>query len=322
MKFPSLSGLVLVVLSGCAWRAVLLPTASSRSASASAEARVTPIDPAAPAIQAMAPSNSPDSPATAAAATVPPAHTSAPEAVASVQPAADDDDGADDDAETDDEGVEEEGESIDATSAAPSNELRYTADLDDAALLEKWRTAPESLGSISLGFVHDGRLVNAERMPPAGPGWVVVCPEGSWGTRETIDYIAAAAEAVHDQFPDASPLRVNQVSLREGGYVRPHLSHQNGRDVDLGFYYPNGQQIRTRAREKVIDVPLNWALVKALVTLTDVQLILVDRRVQKVLFDYAVAAGEDKAWLDSLFHAGKDSILQHARRHRDHFHVP
>jgi LysM repeat protein len=31
--------------------------------------------------------------------------------------------------------------------------------------------------------------------------------------------------------------------------------------------------------------------------------------------------GEDKAWLDSLFHAGADSIIKHARRHRDHFHV-
>ena len=53
----------------------------------------------------------------------------------------------------------------------------------------------------------------------------------------------------------------------------------------------------------------------------DVQFILVDQRVQKVLFEHAKKLGEDPAWLDSLFHAGRSSILQHARRHRDHFHV-
>jgi LysM repeat protein len=91
--------------------------------------------------------------------------------------------------------------------------------------------------------------------------------------------------------------------------------------VDLGFYYPGGNVVRARAREKYIDPVMNWELVKALVTFTDVQIILVDRRVQKVLYDYALKAGEDKAWLDSLFHAGANSLIQHARGHRDHFHV-
>ena len=30
---------------------------------------------------------------------------------------------------------------------------------------------------------------------------------------------------------------------------------------------------------------------------------------------------EDKAWLDSIFRAAKGSLVQHARGHRDHFHV-
>ena len=46
-----------------------------------------------------------------------------------------------------------------------------------------------------------------------------------------------------------------------------------------------------------------------------------DKRIQARLYDYALAQGEDKAWLDKLFHAGPDSLVKHARRHRDHFHV-
>ncbi|HVE84495.1 MAG TPA: LysM peptidoglycan-binding domain-containing protein, partial [Myxococcales bacterium] len=63
-----------------------------------------------------------------------------------------------------------------------------------------------------------------------------------------------------------------------------------------------------------------WALLKALVTQTDVQMVLLDRRVQKVLYDFALRSGEDKGWLDSLFN-GSEPLVKHARRHRDHLHV-
>src|SRR5262249_35471441 len=120
-----------------------------------------------------------------------------------------------------------------------------------------------------------------------------------------------AIHEVRAQFPNAPPLRVNQISAKDGGWLRPHKSHQNGRDVDLAFYYPSAEPVRAREREKYIDVAKTWALLKALVT---------HGRVQKVLYDYALKSGEDKAWLDSLFN-GPTPLVQHARRHRDHMHV-
>lgn len=196
----------------------------------------------------------------------------------------------------------------------------YTLDLNDEALQSTWKGNPDSLGSISLGFVEEGRLINGVPFP-AGEGWTVVSPGTTYGTQETIDFVTSAIRQVKAWFPDAPPLRVNEISAREGGYLRPHKTHQNGRDVDLGFYYPGGQTLRVRERERVIDLEKTWALVKALVMHGDVQFILVDKRVQKVLFEYASTIGENPEWLDSLFHAGRASILQHVRRHRDHFHV-
>lgn len=196
----------------------------------------------------------------------------------------------------------------------------YTRELTDEALADAWKKSPEALGSISMGFVEEGRLINGVPFPQ-GEAWTVVSPDATYGTQETVDFVSAAIRQVKSWYPDAPPLRVNQISAREGGYLRPHKTHQNGRDVDLGFYYPGGQTVRVREREKVMDVALNWALVKALVMTGDVQFILVDQRIQKVLFEHAKKAGEDPAWLESLFHSGRDSILQHARRHRDHFHV-
>lgn len=212
-----------------------------------------------------------------------------------------------------------EAESHEAAVIAPGGP-RYTAELTDEALTQLWKDDPTTLGSVSVGFTDAGRMLNAVPFPRDG-NWLVVDPANTWATQETIDYVTTAISAVCEQFPGSPPIRVNHISRRDGGWLRPHHSHQAGRDVDLGFYYPTAEPVRTRARERYIDVARNWGLLKALVTLTDVQVILVDRRVQKVLYDHALNAGEDRAWLDSLFRAGRASLVQHARRHRDHFHV-
>lgn len=228
------------------------------------------------------------------------------------------DDGADDDELA---GVPsaDEGESHDVAAPPGTPDVRYTADLPDGELERLWKESPDALGSISIGFTDEGRLVNGQRFPD-GEGWMVVDPERSYATQETIDAVITAVREVRAQFPDAHPLRVNQISAREGGWLRPHKSHQNGRDVDLAFYYPTPEPVRARERERYIDVPKTWALVKAIVTRTDVQMVLLDRRVQKVLYDFALRSGEDKGWLDSVFNH-PSPVVKHARRHRDHLHV-
>lgn len=240
-------------------------------------------------------------------------------AVLSVTPAVDaaaDDDGADLDADAQaDLQATLEGALADAG-------ILYSSDLTDEELTRRWVEDPQSLGSISVGVTEAGRLVNGVPIP-AGETWRVVDPNNAYGTQETVDFIVAAATAVRAQFAGCAPLRVNHIGRKTGGYLRPHQSHQAGRDVDLGFYFPVGEDPGhlSRQRELAMDLPVNWALLKALVTQADVEFILVDRRIQARIYDYALAQGEDKAWLDKLFHAGPDSLVKHARRHRDHFHV-
>lgn len=206
--------------------------------------------------------------------------------------------------------------------AASDGSLLYSADLSDGDLAELWKADSASIGTVSVGFTEAGRLINGVQMPP-GPDWHVVAPDNAWGTRETIDGLIAAATAVHEQFPSCGPLRINHIGKKDGGYLRPHQSHQSGRDVDVGFFYrdPASLYRPSRARETLIDPAENFALLKAVVMQTDVQMVLVDRRVQKVLFDWALKNGEDRDWLNSLFNAGMNSVVQHARGHRDHFHV-
>jgi murein endopeptidase len=224
-----------------------------------------------------------------------------------------------------DEGEESEGDipSDPVLEAALADAgILYTSDLGDEALARLWVEAPETLGSISVGVNEAGRIINGVQLPE-GEAWRAVDPNNAWGTQETIDFLTAAATAVREEFGDAPALRVNHISKKSGGYLRPHQSHQAGRDVDLGFYYPLGEDPGrlSKKRELAMDLPMNWALVKALLVHGDVEFILVDKRIQKRLYDYALSIGEDKEWLARLFHAGNKSMVRHARRHRDHFHV-
>jgi LysM repeat protein len=198
---------------------------------------------------------------------------------------------------------------------------RYTNDLSDDELARRWKDEPESLGTVAVGTSEEGRIINSMPFPEGDDAWKVIIPESCWTTQETADAITSAAKQLHEWFPDGAPVRVGQVSKKDGGYLWPHISHQNGRDVDIGLFYPGPEPYRVKEREKVMDVAMNWAFVKAVLTHADVQFIFLDWRVQKVLYDYALKHGENKAWLDSLSNAGKKSVFFHARKHRDHFHL-
>lgn len=199
--------------------------------------------------------------------------------------------------------------------------LLYSRDLSDAELERRFLEDPGSLGSISVGFSEAGRVINAVQLP-RGDAWVVKDPANAWGTQETIDALVTVANAVRERRPGIGPMRINDIGKQEGGYLRPHRSHQSGRDVDIGlFYLDGGGAYFAGHKTRVIDLGANWQLLRAVASMTDAQVVLIDRKVQKLLYDYAIATGEDRSFVNSIFKAGRDSLVQHAARHRDHFHV-
>lgn len=181
----------------------------------------------------------------------------------------------------------------------------------------------QRLGSLSIGAPSAGALLNGVRAD-ASPLFEPVHPEGAWGTVETLTYLTAAVESVHRLFPDTPPLLLGDISDRDGGPLRPHLSHQSGRDLDISFYYLNGARWYARATRANLDLPRTWAFVRALVTETDVEMILVDSSIQWLLRKHAVESGENEEWVNSLFAGSSGSlrpILRHAPGHATHLHI-
>ncbi|MGC4088609.1 MAG: penicillin-insensitive murein endopeptidase [Polyangiaceae bacterium] len=181
---------------------------------------------------------------------------------------------------------------------------------------------PKSLGSMSIGSPNAGALLNGVRAE-ASELFVPVDPAHAYGTRETLTFLTQAVSKVHATFPDTAPLSLGHISAEHGGALRPHVSHQAGRDLDISFYYVGGARWYTRATESNLDLPRTWALVRAFVTETDVDMILIDHSIQEWLWRYAREHGEDRAWVDSLFQ-GKSSgrpLVRHAPGHGTHLHV-
>jgi murein endopeptidase len=187
---------------------------------------------------------------------------------------------------------------------------------------EALKKDPASLGSMSVGATNAGALINGVQMPE-GDRWTRVDPGHAWGTQETIDDLVRCIDTVNEQFPATPKLPIGHISARHGGHLSPHVSHQAGRDADVGYYYVGGERWYATARADNLDRARTWALVRAFITETDVDLILIDRSVQRLLKDYAISIGEDREWLDRLFErtGGQRPLILHAKGHATHIHV-
>lgn len=197
-------------------------------------------------------------------------------------------------------------------------------ELSDDELLERVTTDPGSLGSLSIGVPGGGRVLNAVALP-ADPRWEIAPGAISWGTSETIAAIQVAVDTVHELFPDTPPIVIGDIGHAGGGRLKRHETHQSGRDVDFGFYHlPGTGGWYARGSAGNLDLARNWALVRALIVCTDVERILLDTRIQRLLYKHALAVGEDKAWLDQVFQFSKgarDAVVRHVAGHRTHYHV-
>lgn len=181
-----------------------------------------------------------------------------------------------------------------------------------------------TLGPLSIGRPGSAILVNGVSLPES-PEWQIAPKAETWGTAETMEAIRIAVNTVCALFPETPAITIGDISGPNGGRLKRHESHQGGRDVDFGFYYKEGRGAwfapGTMAN---LDLPRNWALVRALVARTDVEMIFLDRRIQKLLYDYAVKIGEERSFVDRVFQVARgfsDAVVKHIKGHRTHYHV-
>ncbi len=115
---------------------------------------------------------------------------------------------------------------------------------------------PEAIGSPSRGRLKDGRKLDSE--------YTFEMSKNRYGTAELVETIEQAARAMYHK--TQAELVVNDLSRAHGGKFRPHKSHQNGLDADLGHYFIDNSgkfysaNLKINAANKQ-DLDVNWQLV-------------------------------------------------------------
>jgi len=169
-------------------------------------------------------------------------------------------------------------------------------------------------------YTHQSWLVEGVQLPE-GEGYNVRRPNNAWGTKLAVEGIVAAIATYTQREPEAPRVQVGDISRKNGGPLGVHLSHQEGRDVDIGVVWsePEGD-----SKSKSLDVARTWSLVRSFAETGGVQVIFIDYQLQKKLYEHAVSIGVNEDWLDRIFQYPRkddDAILYHWPGHSRHFHV-
>jgi murein endopeptidase len=152
---------------------------------------------------------------------------------------------------------------------------------------------------VTVGRPSGGRLVNGISIDPDGDrkGNGFVIAEGRtrlFGTRETIAGIKSCIAEYRKTWRNAAPVSLGDLSGPGGGAAGPHLSHENGRDVDIGYVLTTPQSngaFNRAATASNLDARKQYTLTRCFLRSTHVKVIFMGAPVVQAL----------KAWIDKEF---------------------
>lgn len=176
-------------------------------------------------------------------------------------------------------------------------------------------------GSASVGTPTRGSLIGAVELG-LGEG-IELAGDYHWGTESVIRSIERAVREVRRCHPGSPDLYVGDISREQGGWLRPHRSHQAGLDADIGFYYLGPASWYERGTAKNLDVVRTWALWRALCDGGNVDMIFVDRSIQDLVKAYLAKLPASEQPPEGFFEKSRTSpaVVRHAWGHATHFHV-
>ncbi len=195
-------------------------------------------------------------------------------------------------------------------------------------------------GSLSIGTATRGFVVHGSHLPLEGAHHRILETQAArglnCGTDDLVDGVLGAAKRVARDHPGAI-LTVGNIGRCGGGDIPWRVSHNSGRDIDLGFYLlgPDGEQYIPANLIPVngngiamdndvalrFDTSRNWKMIRALLTdqTLSVQWVFVASNLRERLLQHAQSMGEPAG----LVARAAEVMAQPSRRfpHNDHFHV-
>lgn len=181
-------------------------------------------------------------------------------------------------------------------------------------------------GSGPIGSPNRGRLAQGTQLANS-LGLRVRAPERAWGTPITVSALKNGLARVQTHFADTATIEIADLSFRDGGRIRGHASHQNGRDADVAYYQLSGDSVfpLRKIGGDELDVQRQWYLFQGWLAQSIVEYIFMDYDLQERLYEYVAARGASEAQLQEWFQyprrGSRVGIIRHEPGHDTHFHV-
>lgn len=180
-------------------------------------------------------------------------------------------------------------------------------------------------GARSVGRPQQGRIDGAVRLPPSelyrcGSSYVM------WGSSHALRQIVAALATFRHQSGYEGTIVIGALSRKHGRRLRPHVSHQSGRDVDIRLPLLPGIPVTHSPNPDEVDWLATWMLVKAFVETGEVSRIFLDTSLHRRLYEAARSLGATREELRAIIQwpswtPKEDPVVRHEEGHDGHIHV-
>lgn len=213
---------------------------------------------------------------------------------------------------------------------AELNEWNPKLDPDRIRIGQKLRIFQEgpTEHSESHGSAHNGRLVNGEQLPSHG-AYTIRSSRRAWGTNQSITYLMEGYDHMRKRYTNLPRISIRDLSKEGGGPLKPHLSHQTGRDADIGYYHTKcgRRDCEYRViRASELNAEYQWELFRYWIDNNQAEYIFMDYTLQETLYNYAKEKGVSASRLSEIFQYPRGrhtrrGIIRHEPGHQNHFHV-
>lgn len=217
-----------------------------------------------------------------------------------------------------------------SVTVAELNEWNPKLDPDRIRIGQKLRIFQEGPAehSESYGSAHDGRLVNGEQLP-SHSAYTIRSSRRAWGTNQAITYLMEGYDHMRKRYTNLPRIAIHDLSKEGGGPLKPHLSHQTGRDADIGYYHTKcgRRDCEYRViRASELNAEYQWELFRYWIDNNQAEYIFMDYTLQETLYNYAKEKGVSASRLSEMFQYPRGrhtrrGIIRHEPGHQNHFHV-
>ena len=179
-------------------------------------------------------------------------------------------------------------------------------------------------GSVSVGKPNKGKLINPIALPENKKLYTIRKPDESFGSTHALHNLQLAIAQWRQASGFTGPLLIGAISKKGGGRLRPHSSHQSGRDVDIRLPLKRADGSADDVND--VDWDATWSLILALVATGEVEYIFLTTDRQKHLLKAAKRAGASKDMIDRILQypetsGNKNGIVRNQKGHTAHIHV-